>query len=160
MTKEGHWRTFTDMSHLRAECLRQGEEIVATIKEVKSEKITDRKGKSAIKPVAYFVEDVLPMVLNVTNCDTLTALFGSGEPKNWVGNKVQIYVVQASVGGIMTPSLRIRNFRPTESAPSYKCAVCGKEISKELAESTTAKYGKPLCSAECAAKDKADEDLI
>lgn len=32
---------------------------------------------------------------------------------------------------------------------SYKCAVCGKVISKKLFEQSLKKYGTPLCSAEC-----------
>lgn len=32
---------------------------------------------------------------------------------------------------------------------SYKCAVCGKVITKKLFEQSLKKYGTPLCSAEC-----------
>ena len=38
---------------------------------------------------------------------------------------------------------------------SYKCAVCGKVISKKLFEQSLKKYGTPLCSAEC--RDKVVE---
>ncbi len=38
-----------------------------------------------------------------------------------------------------------------ESKPkeSYKCAVCGKEISKKIFDYSMEKYGTPLCSQEC-----------
>lgn len=38
---------------------------------------------------------------------------------------------------------------------SYKCAVCGKVISKKLFEQSLKKYGTPLCSADC--RDKVIE---
>lgn len=41
----------------------------------------------------------------------------------------------------------------------YKCAICGKVISKSLFEKSIAKYGTPLCSAECKAVLEKAENL-
>ena len=74
--KYEHWRNLTDLTHLRAECFAPKEKKVLTIKDIKREKLTSQNGLVEEKPVAYFEEDVLPMVLNVTNLETITPLRG------------------------------------------------------------------------------------
>ena len=86
-----HWRNLTDNEHLRAECFAPKEKRVLTIKEVKQEKVTSSNGEVEMKPVAHFEEDVLPMVLNVTNCKTIEKLYGTGNIYEWIGKKIQVF---------------------------------------------------------------------
>ena len=153
MENNGHWRNMTDMEHLRAECFFQKERKVLTIKEVKAEKIKDNKGEEDTKPVAYFEENVLPLVLNVTNCKMIENLYGTGNVNEWVGKKIQIFATKTKVGKESVPCIRIENVIPKTNEIQYQCCVCGKIITKNFYEKSVAKYGKPYCSGECHDKD-------
>lgn len=155
-----HWRNLTDLEHLRAECFAPKEKKVLTIKEVKQEQITSNNGEVELKPVAHFVENVLPMVLNVTNCKMIEKLYGTGNIYEWVGKKVQVFATKTKVAGQAVPCLRIEDVIPTTNEVQYLCSVCGKPISKAYYEQSIAKYGKPYCSPECLTKDTKGEDLL
>lgn len=156
-----HWRRYTDLEHLRAECFAPKEKKVLTIKSVYSEKVTDSNGRVETKPVASFEEDVLPMVLNVTNCKTIESLYGTGNINEWVGKKIQVFATTTKVGtrtGV--PCLRIEKVIPTSNEVKYYCSVCGKEISKDTYEKSVAKYGKPYCSKDCLDRDTKGEQIL
>ena len=155
-----HWRNLTDLDHLRAECFAPREKKVLTIKEIKREKLTSQNGTVEEKPVAYFEEDVLPMVLNVTNCKMIEKLYGTGNIYEWVGKKIQVIATKTKVAGESVPCLRIENVIPTTSEPEYHCSVCRKLISKDTYEKSIAKYGKAYCSKECLDTDTKGEQLL
>lgn len=155
-----HWRNLTDLEHLRAECFAPKEKKVLTIKEVRQEKITSNTGEVELKPVAYFEEDVLPMVLNVTNCKMIEKLYGTGNIYEWVGKKIQVFATKTKVAKEMVPCLRIEDVIPVSNEVQYTCCVCGKVISKQTYDGSIAKYGKPYCSGECKDKDIKGEDLL
>lgn len=155
-----HWRQCTNLNYLRAECFAPKEKKVLTIKEVKREKITSNNGEVEEKPVAYFIENVLPMVLNVTNCKTIEKLYGTGNIYEWVGKKVQVFATNTKVAGQSVPCLRIENIVPKTNEVQYLCSVCGKPITKELYDGSVSKYGKPYCGKECFEKDTKGEKLL
>lgn len=155
-----HWRNLTDLEHLRAECFAPREKKVLTIKEIKREKLTSQNGAVEEKPVAYFEENVLPMVLNVTNCKMIEKLYGTGNIYDWIGKKIQVIATKTKVAGESVPCLRIENVIPTTSEPEYHCSVCGKLISKDTYEKSIAKYGKAYCSKECLDTDTKGEQLL
>ena len=155
-----HWRNLTDLEHLRAECFAPKEKKVLTIKEVKQEEIKSSNGQVDVKPVAYFKENVLPMVLNVTNCKTIEKLYGTGNIYDWIGKKIQIFATKTKVAGEMVPCLRVEEIIPKTNEVQYICSVCGKPITKDFYDQSIAKYGKPYCSAECLQKDTKGEDLL
>lgn len=149
MEKFLHWREMMDLKYLRAECLEDNEELVATIKDVKSEEIVSAQGKDT-KPVLYFQEEnILPMVVNVHNAQTIENLYGDRPLRDWVGKKIQIFACTTRVGKESVPCLRIRPSVPKSSEPEYKCSFCGKPISKDLYLKSMNKYGKAYCSKEC-----------
>lgn len=155
-----HWRELMDCDYLRAELLAPKERKVLTIKEVKAETITSKTGETDVKPVLYFKEDVLPMVLNVTNCQTIERLYGTGNTTEWHDKKIQIFATSTKVSGIVVPCLRVEAVIPATDKVTYVCSVCGKEITKTVYDGSVAKYGKSYCSAECVKKDKEGEDLL
>ena len=155
-----HWRNLTDLTHLRAECFQPKERKVLTIKEVKSENVTSSNGEVEQKPVAYFEENVLPMVLNVTNCKAIEKLYGTGDVYSWVGKKIQVFATITRVAGEAVPCLRIENVIPVSNEVQYKCSVCGKVISKDLYDKSVEKYGKPYCSKQCLDVDTNGEDVL
>lgn len=158
--KYEHWRNLTDLSHLRAECFAPGEKKVLTIKEIKRETLTDQSGKMEEKPVAYFKEDVLPMVLNVTNCKMIEKIYGTGNIYEWIDKKIQVGATKTKVAGVTVPCLRIENVIPKSVEPQYRCSVCGKEISKDIYEKSIKHYGKAYCSKECLEEDSKGKQLL
>lgn len=160
MEKYEHWRNLTSLDYLRAELFAPKEKKVLTIKEIKREKLTDKNGKIEEKPVAYFEEDVLPMVLNVTNCTTIEKLYGTGNIYEWIGKKIQIIATKTKVAGESVPCLRIESVIPTSNEPKYYCSVCGKEITKAVYEGSLKKYGKAYCGKECLEADTNGKQLL
>lgn len=142
-----------DCDYLRAEMLAPKERKVLTIKEVKQETLTSNTGETDVKPVAYFVEDVLPMVLNVTNCSAIEKTYGTGNVREWVGKKIQIFATSTKVAGKVVPCLRVEAVKPVSDNVTYTCSVCGKEITKEMYDKSVEKFGKPYCSKECYEKE-------
>lgn len=155
-----HWRNLTDLQHLRAECFAPKERKVLTIKAVKREKVTSNNGEVEEKPVAHFEENVLPMVLNVTNCKMIEKIYETGNIHDWVGKKIQVFATTTKVAGQSVPCLRIENTIPKTSEVEYHCSVCGKVITKDLYDKSVAKYGKPYCGKECYDKDIHGEQIL
>lgn len=160
MEKYEHWRNLTDLTHLRAECFAPKEKKVLTIKEVRREKVTSNNGEVEEKPVAYFDEGILPMVLNVTNCKMIEKLYGTGNIYEWVGKKIQVFATSTKVAGQPVPCLRIESIIPQTNEAQYLCSVCNKPITKNIYDQSVAKYGKPYCSKECFDKDTKGENLL
>lgn len=158
--KYEHWRNLTDLSHLRAECFAPGEKKVLTIKDVKREKLTSQNGAVEEKPVSYFEENVLPMVLNVTNCKMIEKLYKTGNIYDWIGKKIQVLATTTKVAGERVPCIRIENELPTTNEPKYNCSVCGKEITKDIYEKSIQHYGKPFCSKECLEANEKGKQLL
>lgn len=155
-----HWRNLTDLSHLRAECFAPKEKKVLTIKNVVREKVTSNNGTIEEKPVAYFEENILPMVLNVTNCKMIEKIYGTGNIYDWIGKKIQVIATKTKVAGESVACLRIENVIPTTNEPKYYCAVCGKEISKDIYDKSIKHYGKPYCSKECLEEDSKGKQIL
>lgn len=158
--KYEHWRNLTDCDHLRAELFAPKEKKVLTIKDIKREKLTSQNGAVEEKPVAHFEEDVLPMVLNVTNCKMIEKLYGTGNIYEWIGKKIQVVATKTKVAGESVPCLRIENVIPTTNEPKYYCSVCGNEIAKATYEGSIKKYGKAFCSKECLEADTKGKQLL
>lgn len=158
--KYEHWRNLTDLSHLRAECFAPKEKKVLTIKNVVREKVTSNNGTIEEKPVAYFEENILPMVLNVTNCKMIEKIYGTGNIYDWIGKKIQVIATKTKVAGESVACLRIENVIPTTNEPKYYCAVCGKEISKDIYDKSIKHYGKPYCSKECLEEDSKGKQIL
>ena len=155
-----HWRSLMNMDYLRAECFAPKEKRVLTIKSVEQEKVVSNTGEAELKPVLHFEENVLPMVLNVTNAKMIEKLYGTGEVHGWIGKKIQVFATKTKVAKEMVPCLRIEDVIPTSNEVQYLCSVCGKPITKAMYDGSIAKYGKPYCSKECLEKDTKGEDLL
>lgn len=109
-----HWKNFLDKDYLGSHNLEQGEEMLLTIdKFVGEEGVKGTDGKTTIKPVLYFKEDVPKMIMNITNGNTVSALYGS-HPDNWVGKKIQIFATPVKAFGKVQDALRIRDVIPAQ----------------------------------------------
>lgn len=108
-----HYRKVFKSDHLGVadleDLIEAGKNLVFTIKEVKQEqgvKVAGRKGNFNI---AYFNEDIKPLVLNAGNSKTVKKLAGgSSFIEDWKGLTVQLYIdPNASFGGEVTGGVRI-----------------------------------------------------
>lgn len=106
-----HWKNFVDKDYLGAHNLEKGEEMLLTIaKFVGEEEVKTAEGKTP-KPVLYFKENVPKMIMNITNGNTITSLYGS-HPEQWIGKQVQVYSASVKAFGKVQDALRIRDFIP------------------------------------------------
>lgn len=111
-----HWRVYTEVDTLREFHL-QGKDTTVTIDRVEGGEIVTMEGKKPGKkklPMCFFVGKKLPLGLNTTNANTITALYGP-HVEDWRGKKVTLYPTTTSVGGETKPCIRIRNTVPNAS---------------------------------------------
>ena len=156
-----HWKKMVNTDYLGAYSLQgTADSIILTIKDVKREKVTAPGGVVDDCIVARFEETqkngvvVKPMVLNATNCKTISAMYGTPFIEEWIGKKVEIVVAQTKYQRDLVDCLRIKNKIP--EVPVYKCSVCGKEIDELTYNGSMKKYGKAYCSKQCLDKDAAE----
>ena len=102
------------------------------------------------------------MILNRTNCKTISKVCGSPYIEQWTGHRIQIYATTTRMAGETVECLRIRDKAPEEV--KIPCEECGQMIAPafkmnatQLAAYTRKKYGKALC-AECAQAKKEAEN--
>ncbi|MFA9263017.1 MAG: hypothetical protein ACEQSB_06765 [Undibacterium sp.] len=113
-----YWKNFVDKQYLGSHNLEVGEEMLLTIAKFEGEelvqKIDGKNNEKVAKQVLYFKEDVPKMILNITNGNTLSNLYGS-HPDQWVGKKIQLYAASVKAFGKTQDALRIRDFVPQVS---------------------------------------------
>jgi len=132
-----HWKNFLDKNYLGSHNLEQGEEMLLTIdKFVGEEEVKATDGSKQTKPVLYFKEDVPKMIMNITNGNTITALYGS-HPDNWIGKKIQIFSTPVRAFGKTQEALRIRDVVP-QSKVDNKDALHKLEMATTQEELKTA----------------------
>ncbi len=159
-TEKTHWKKLTNPDYLGAYAFQPGEEKTLTIKEVKRELVYNPSGAGKEEcTVAYFVEPVKPLILNVTNCKTITKVWGTPYIEDWGGLRITLKVKKISAFGEMVDAVRVVNERPADEV--MICEACGKPITaaagrtaKQIVTITKGKYGKALC-LECAKKMEA-----
>ncbi|HEC30473.1 MAG TPA: hypothetical protein ENI66_00465 [Candidatus Yonathbacteria bacterium] len=106
-----HWKNFLDKDYLGSHNLEIGEEMLLTIARFEGEEKVKTKEGEKIKMVLYFKEEVQKMILNITNANTLTTLYGS-HPEDWIGKQVSVHSMKVKAFGSMVDALRIRDIIP------------------------------------------------
>ena len=151
-----HWRNEFEQNFFGSNLMPEnGSDKVLTIREVKPEELMNTDGKRSHALVCHWKEDALPMVLNKTNCRTISRLLKENDYTKWSGARIQVYVDHnVRAFGEIVDGLRIRNKLPEDA--KIKCEACGKLIEaafnmsvSQLAAYTKKKYKRCLC-AECA----------
>lgn len=131
-----HWKNFLDKDYLGSHNLEKGEEMLLTIAKFEGEEMVLTKAGSdekSPKPVLYFAEDVPKMIMNITNGNTISALYGS-HPDNWVGKQIQVYATPVKAFGKTQDALRIRDFVPkiNVDVATYKAQLSKAKTLDEL----------------------------
>ena len=111
-----HWKNFIDKDYLGSHNLEKDEEMILTIEKfVGDEGVMNKESNTKVpKPVIYFKENVPKMIMNMTNGNTITALYGS-HPADWIGKKIQIFATQIKAFGKLQDALRVRDIKPREA---------------------------------------------
>lgn len=154
------WIKIIDPNHLSAEVLGStGTEKVVTIKEIKEDECFDNKTNTKTsKYCVFFVEDIVPLILNKTNAKTLKRLFSpnSDDVTKCYGHKIILKVEDVKFGRNMTTGIRIKEYS------EEKCPICGDVIVpyagktvEEIKSISQNHYGEIMCG-KCM-KNKAKE---
>jgi hypothetical protein len=158
MNEKTHWKKLNNPDYLGAYAFQPGEEKTVTIKDVKRQAVYNQSaGGKEECTVAYFVEDVKPLILNVTNCKTIAKVWGTPYIEDWAGRRIILKVKKISAFGDMVDAVRVAAERPADE--EIICEACGNPVTgvngrtpKMVADTTKAKCGKVLCLA-CAKKE-------
>lgn len=113
------WRKFFDNKYLSSHDLTT--DLTVTIKEMRYEEVTGERGRKDECLIAVFTDpETLPMIMNVTNSKTISKLYGTKIPLEWVGQKITLFVDNSvrSKAGEIVGGLRIRPVKPAQQLQS------------------------------------------
>lgn len=117
--KKHHYRNVFKSDHLGSadleDLIEQGHNLCFTIKEVKQEFGAKVAGKKGDFNIAYFVENIKPLVLNATNSKVIKSFAGNNPfVENWKNIPVELYIDEnvRAVSGGTTQGVRIRPIQP------------------------------------------------
>ena len=115
-----HWKQLTNPdyfgSHDLFETDNQYREIIVTLKSVQKVAVMGADGKKSDCIVAT-TNETKPIILNKTNCKTITRLLGTPAIEKWAGQQVKIGVDKVKAFGDVTDALRVRTTKPTPDKP-------------------------------------------
>ena len=113
-----HWKAYCNPDFLGAYAFQPKEEKILTIKNVVREVVKMEGGKGEECTVAHFVEREKPMVMNRTNCKTITKLYCTPYIEQWAGKRIRVYVTKTKLKGEEVDCLRIRPEVPQVTLPA------------------------------------------
>ena len=125
-----HWKKLANPNYLGAYSLEDEKDIVLTIARVVQEPVMGTDGKKEDCIVCYWKENEKPMILNATNCKTITKVTGTPYIEQWAGKRIQIGIENVRAFGDVVPALRVRKNKPRDTAQEkpIPCEVCGQVI--------------------------------
>jgi hypothetical protein len=112
-----HWKKEFNYDYMGSYSLPDGKDLILTIKETKREQVIGTNGKKEDCFVCYFKESEKPMILNRTNCKTISKVYGSPYIEDWPGLRIQIGIDKVNAFGETVDALRVRAIKP---APAVK----------------------------------------
>ena len=165
MAEKTHWKkVVSDPNYLGEADFYEGEEKIGTISRVvQNEKVQTAEGKSE-KAVVYFMENLKPMILNVSRSKAIEKVAGSPYFEDWLGVPIQLYIEHGiKAFGDVVSAVRVRPRRPIIKA-AVKCSDCGNDIQGAMGKGadyiagyTKKKFGVCLCF-NCASKRQAETE--
>lgn len=139
-----HWKKLTNPNYIGAYSLQPGEEKTVEIVSVGKEKVKGSDGKEQECIVAT-LKNEKPMILNKTNCKTLTKVYGTPFIENWKGKKIIVFAEKVKAFGDVVDALRIKPIVPilselTPDSPKWAGAVAALMDNTVTIEKIEAKY--------------------
>lgn len=119
--KKTHYRSVYKSNHLGVsdleEMLGEGKKLIFTIKKVLRE-TTSVAGKNGTFNIAYFHENIKPLVLNSTNVKIVKSFTNSIHLEDWLDIPVELYIdPSVKMAGIVTGGVRVRPTQPKLTKP-------------------------------------------
>jgi hypothetical protein len=113
-----HWKSLAhDDRYIGAHSLPNGEDMTVTIVRIEEQlNVQMGGGKKEDLCVAHLAE-CKPMILNITNRETLAELFKTNWVEEWVGRRFTLYASRTKLGPKMVDCLRIRPKLPSDTKP-------------------------------------------
>jgi hypothetical protein len=111
-----HWRKLKDTNYLGSWDV-VDKELILTIKNIETKKVSTPDGKTEELPVMTFTEDYKPMILNATNFKNIAKAHGSNFIEDWIGKKISIYITSVKAFGSVVDALRIKPSAPKVEKP-------------------------------------------
>lgn len=102
-----HWKKLTNPDYLGAYDFQPNEERIVKILSVAREVITGPDGKKEECTVAKLANSK-PMILNKTNCKTISKAYGTPYIEDWVNISIKIYVAKVKAFGDVVDALRVQ----------------------------------------------------
>lgn len=139
-----HWKKLTNPNYIGAYSLQPGEERIVTITKVVRENVKGIDGKSEECTVAH-LHNEKPMILNATNCKTISKIYQTPFIENWAGKSIIIYAAKIKAFGEEIEALRVKPTKPeslelTQSHPKWKEAVKALRDGKTTIDKIEARY--------------------
>jgi hypothetical protein len=104
---------------------------ILTIKQVTMEKLKNQQTKQdEEKPVLHFVEDMKPMVINVTNWKQIEKATGCDDTDEWPGKRIILFTMEVEAFGEMKLAIRVRSHAPAAKKPTPVAGKTGKPVGK------------------------------
>ena len=147
-----HWKKLENPDYLGAYALQPGQDLIVQIRTVGQEEVYNpTNNKKEVCTVAHFTDkSIKPMILNVTNCKTISKIYNTPYIEDWAGKYISVYIAKVKAFGETVEALRIRNRMPT--ADKIYCEDCKKEIvgvsgktAKEISAIAVKNCGRKLC---------------
>ena len=111
-----HWRKLKDTNYLGSWDV-VDKDLILTIKNIETKKVSTPDGKTEELPVMTFTEDYKPMILNATNFKNIAKAHGSNFIEDWIGKKISIYITSVKAFGSVVDALRIKPAAPKVEKP-------------------------------------------
>lgn len=111
-----HWRKLKDTNYLGSWDV-VDKDLILTIKNIETKKVSTPDGKTEELPVMTFTEDYKPMILNATNFKNIAKAHGSNFIEDWIGKKISIYITSVKAFGSVVDALRIKPSAPKIEKP-------------------------------------------
>lgn len=114
MSTQTHYKKLINPDYLGAYSLTPGMDMIVTIERVVVEEVTGTDGKTENCTVAH-LKGCKPMILNVTNCKTIAAIYSTPYIEEWEGKQITLYAASVRAFGEVVEALRVRPVQPTAS---------------------------------------------
>lgn len=147
-----HWKKLDNPDYLGAYALHPGQDLIVQIKSVGQEEVYNpTSNKKETCTVAHFTDrNIKPMILNVTNCKTISKLYDTPYIEDWQGKYIALYIAKVKAFGETVEALRVRSKIPTTE--KIICEGCGERVvsaagkmPSEIKEIALRNCGKILC---------------
>lgn len=107
MENKTHWKQLVNPNYLGVYSLPDGQDMTVIIDSVSREMVVQAGGKKEECTVAK-IKGNKPMILNRTNCKTISKLYDSPYIQDWEGKQITIYASTTKLAGDIVECLRVR----------------------------------------------------